>query len=76
MEMLFEVRRRHVTIKLSDHTLLKAVVRGEESQGLWLTVAEDTSNPEFPAGVQEPIIFVPFSQIVWMFTSSARQSEN
>ncbi|MGA8183424.1 MAG: hypothetical protein WB819_07250 [Terriglobia bacterium] len=73
--MLFEVRRRHVTIKLSDHSVLNAAVRGEETQGLWLTPAEDTANPEFPAGVQEPIIFVPFSQIVWMFTSSARQTD-
>lgn len=73
--MLFEVRRRHVTIRLGDHTLLNADVRGEENQGLWLTPAEDTSLPEFPAGVQDPIIFVPFSQIVWMVTSSARQTE-
>lgn len=73
--MLFEVRRRHVTIKLSDHTVLNAAVRGEETQGLWLTPAEDTSNPEFPAGVQDPIIFVPFTQMVWMVTSSARQTE-
>jgi hypothetical protein len=74
--MLFEVRRRHVTIKLSDHKLLNATVRGEETQGLWLTPAEDTMVPEFPAGVQEPIIFVPFTQIVWLVTSSARQAEN
>jgi hypothetical protein len=73
--MLFEVRRRHVTIKLSDHTVLNATVRGEETQGLWLTPAEDTSLPELPAGVQEPIIFVSFSQIVWMVTSSARQTD-
>jgi hypothetical protein len=73
--MHFEVRRRHVTIKLSDHTLLNALVRGEEAQGLWLTPAEDTSNPEFPAGVEEPTIFVPFTQMVWLFTSSARQTE-
>ncbi|HXH48308.1 MAG TPA: hypothetical protein VNM47_02960 [Terriglobia bacterium] len=73
--MLFEVRRRHVTIKLSDHSLLNATVRGEETQGLWLTPAEDTSLPDFPAGVQEPIIFVPFTQIVWLVTSSARQAE-
>jgi hypothetical protein len=74
--MLFEVRRRHVTIKLSDQTVLNAVVRGEETQGLWLMPGEDTSNPEFPVGVQEPIIFVPFTQMVWMFTTSARQTEN
>ncbi|HKT13387.1 MAG TPA: hypothetical protein VJW77_16330 [Terriglobia bacterium] len=74
--MLFEVRRRHVTIKLSDHNLLNASVRGEETQGLWLTPAADTSLAELPAGVQDPIIFVPFSQIVWMVTSSARQAEN
>ena len=74
--MLFEVRRRHVTMKLSDHSLLNASVRGEETQGLWLTPAEDTSLPEFPASVQGPIIFVPFSQIVWMVTSSARQTES
>ncbi len=73
--MLFEVRRRHVTIKLSDLSLLNAEVRGEEDQGLWLTKTADTSLPEFPADVQEPIIFVPFSQIVWMVTSSARQAE-
>ena len=72
--MLFEVRRKHVTIKLSDHTLLNASVRGEETQGLWLTPAADTAMPEFPSGVQDPIIFVPFSQIVWMVTS-ARQTE-
>jgi hypothetical protein len=74
--MLFEVRRRHVTIKLSDHTVLNAAVRGEETQGLWLTPAEDTANSEFPSGVQEPIIFVPFTQMVWLVTSSARQTEN
>ncbi len=73
--MLFEVRRKHVTIKLSDHKLLSAVVRGEETQGLWLTPGEDTSVPEFPAGVQEPIIFVPFSQMVWLVTSAARQPD-
>jgi hypothetical protein len=73
--MLFEVRRRHVTIKLSDHKLLNATVRGEETLGLWLTPAEDTAIPEFPAGVQEPTIFVPFSQMVWLVTSSARQAE-
>jgi hypothetical protein len=73
--MLFEVRRRHVTIKLSDHTLLNAEVRGEETQGLWLTKTDETSLAEFPMGVQEPIVFVPFSQIVWMVTSSARQPE-
>jgi len=73
--MLFEVRRRHVTIKLSDHNLLNASVRGEETQGLWLTPAADTSLAELPAGVQDPIIF-SLSQIVWMVTSSARQAEN
>jgi hypothetical protein len=73
--MLFEVRRRHVTIKLSDHSLLNAEVRGEETQGLWLTKTEDTSLAEFPADVQEPIIFVPFAQMVWMVTSSARRPE-
>ena len=73
--MLFEVRRRHVTIKLSDHHLLNAEVRGEETQGLWLTKTEDTSLPEFPTGVEEPIIFVPFSQMIWMVTSSARRPE-
>jgi hypothetical protein len=73
--MLFEVRRRQVTIKLSDHSLLNAQVRGEETQGLWLTKTDETSLAEFPMGVQEPIIFVPFSQIVWMVTSSARQPE-
>jgi hypothetical protein len=74
--MLYEVRRRHVTIKLSDDSLLKADVRGEETQGLWLNPAEDTALKGFPEGVQDPIIFVPFSQIVWMVTSSARQTEN
>lgn len=73
--MLFEVRRKHVTIKLSDHKLLNAVVRGEETQGLWLTPGEDTSMPDFPAGVQEPIIFVPFSQMVWLVTSAVRQPD-
>lgn len=73
--MLFEVRRKHVTIKLSDHKLLNAVVRGEETQGLWLTPGEDTSVPEFPAGVQEPIIFVPFNQMVWLVTSAVRQPD-
>lgn len=73
--MHFEVRRRHVTIKLSDHSLLNAEVRGEEAQGLWLTHADDASLPEFPADVQEPIIFVPFSQMIWMVTSSARQAD-
>ena len=73
--MLFEVRRKHVTIKLSDHKLLSAVVLGEETQGLWLTPGEDTSITEFPAGVQEPIIFVPFSQMVWLVTSAARQPD-
>ena len=73
--MLFEVRRRHVTIKLSDHSLLNAAVRGEETQGLWLTPGEDTSLEGFPEGEQDPIIFVPFSQIVWMVTSSARQTD-
>ncbi|TAM81468.1 MAG: hypothetical protein EPN47_11975 [Acidobacteria bacterium] len=73
--MLFEVRRKHVTIKLSDHNLLNAIVRGEETQGLWLTPGEDTSIPEFPGGVQEPIIFVPFNQMVWLVTSSARPPE-
>ncbi|HUX10653.1 MAG TPA: hypothetical protein VMW51_08410 [Terriglobia bacterium] len=70
--MHFEVRRRRVTIKLSDHSLLTADVRGEEAQGLWLTAAGGASLPEFPTDVQEPIIFVPFSQMVWMVTSSAR----
>jgi hypothetical protein len=71
--MLFEVRRRHVTIKLSDHSVLNAEVRGEEAQGLWLTSPENV--PGFPTGVEEPIIFVPFSQMVWMVTSSARRPE-
>jgi hypothetical protein len=70
--MLFEVRRKQVTIKLSDHKLLNAVVRGEETQGLWLTPGVDTTGLEFPADVQEPIIFVPFSQMVWMVTSAVR----
>ena len=74
--MHFEMRRRHVTIKLSDQSLLKAEVRGEEAQGLWLTRTEDTSLPGFPTGVQEPIIFVPFTQMIWMVTSSARQPES
>jgi len=73
--MHFEVRRRHVTIKLSDHSLLNADVRGEETHGLWLTAEGGASLPEFPAGVQEPIIFVPFSHMVWMVTSSARLAE-
>jgi len=73
--MHFEVRRRHVTIKLSDHSLLNAEVRGEEAQGLWLTVTGDTSLPEFPTGVREPIIFVPFTQMIWLATSSARQAD-
>ncbi len=73
--MHFEVRRRHVTIKLSDHSLLTADVRGEEAQGLWLTAGAGASLPEFPTGVQEAIIFVPFSQMVWMVTSSARQAD-
>ncbi len=73
--MLFEVRRRHVTIKLGDHSLLNAEVRGEEALGLWLTKTDETSLAEFPVGVKEPIVFVPFSQMVWMVTSSARQAE-
>lgn len=73
--MHFEMRRRHVTIKLSDQSLLNAEVRGEEAEGLWLTHAEDSTLPGFPSGVQDPIIFVPFSQMIWMVTSSARQTE-
>jgi hypothetical protein len=73
--MHMEMRRRRVTIKLSDNSLLSAEVRGEETQGLWLTVAEDASLPGFPADVQEPIIFVPFTQMVWLGTSSARQAD-
>ena len=72
--MHMEMRRRHVTIKLSDHSLLTAEVRGEEVQGLWLAIAEDASLPGFPADVQEPIVFVPFSQMIWLLTSSARQA--
>lgn len=74
--MLFEVRRRHVTIKLSDHSLLNAAVRGEETQGLWLAMAEGASLPGFPADVQEPIIFVPFTQMVWLGTSAVHRVEN
>ena len=73
--MHFEIRRRHVTIKLSDQSLLKAEVRAEEAQGLWLTTTEDKGLPGFPSDVQEPIIFVPFTQMVWMITSSARPPE-
>ncbi|HZT71473.1 MAG TPA: hypothetical protein VFC10_17230 [Terriglobia bacterium] len=73
--MHFEIRRRHVTIKLSDQSLLKAEVRAEEAQGLWLTTTEDKALPGFPSDVQEPIIFVPFTQMVWMITSSARPPE-
>jgi hypothetical protein len=73
--MHFEMRRRHVTIRLSDHSLLNADVRGEETQGLWLNKTADTSLEGFPEDVQEPIIFVPFTQIVWMATSAARQSD-
>lgn len=73
--MHFEVRRRFVTIKLSDHSLLTAEVRGEEEMGLWLNVTEIASLPEFPADVREPIVFVPFNQMVWMVTSAARQAE-
>jgi hypothetical protein len=73
--MHFEVRRRFVTIKLGDQSLLSAEVRGEEAQGLWLTVAGGTSLPGLPAGMQEPIVFVPFSQMIWLATSSARQPE-
>lgn len=68
--MHLEIRRRRVTIKLSDQSLLTADVRGEEAQGLWLTVTQDTSLPGFPAHVQEPIIFVPFSQMIWLGMSA------
>lgn len=74
--MHMEMRRRHVTIKLSDNSVLAAEVRAEETQGLWLNVAEDALLPGFPAGVQQPIIFVPFSQMVWLGTSAAHRVEN
>ena len=73
--MHMEMRRRHVTIKLSDNSLLSAEVRGEEAQGLWLTVSRDALPPGLPADVQEPIIFVPFTQMVWLGTSAARLAE-
>lgn len=73
--MHFEMRRKHVTIKLSDQSVLNAEVRGEEAEGLWLNVAEGAFLPGFPTGVREPIVFVPFSQMIWVVTSSARQSE-
>ncbi|MEJ2008223.1 MAG: hypothetical protein P8Z30_08730 [Acidobacteriota bacterium] len=69
------MRRRHVTIKLSDQSLLNAEVRGEETLGLWLNISEDASLPGFPTGVQDPIVFVPFTQMIWLVTSSARQTE-
>lgn len=74
--MHFEVRRKFVTIKLSDQSMLTAEVRGEEAMGLWLNVTEVASLPEFPADVREPIVFVPFTQMIWMVTSAARQIDN
>jgi hypothetical protein len=74
--MHMEMRRRHVTIKLSDNNLLNGEVRGEEAQGLWLAMAERASLPGFPADVQEPIIFVPFTQMVWLGTSAAHRPDN
>ncbi len=74
--MHMEMRKRHVTIKLTDNNVLRAEVRAEEAQGLWLAMAEGTSLPGFPADVQEPIIFVPFTQMVWLGTSAVHRVEN
>ena len=63
---------KHVSVKLSDNTTLQGVVVDADSIGIWLQIAANTKPPGVPTNTQAPVMFIPFSQMVWLVTSLNR----
>ena len=69
-DMSITLKGKYVAVKLSDGKILNAHVYAEETEGVWLTMGKDAALPGLPDNIQQPIIFVPFSQMIWLVTSA------
>jgi len=60
---------RQVIIRTSDDVTLTGTVLETDDVGVWVAIATNAKPLGVPPTCQFPVMFAPFSQLVWLVTS-------